>query len=364
MTSPWSSRFGEDLLGSGGIDPVDDPGSDEMAGIGDRVLGGPPGDTAGAGHGLPVNSERVAGQVSGPMDDGTGDNPFDLDLAGSGALADGDPPGVLGPVGVDSVDDIAPDDAGALLELGGETRRDHESEHSEEEQSAHPAESTGGIPRTFKWLLGIGALVVVGVLAFALFEPVQVLPRLRVAPGFALVDQTGQPLTSEDGKGAVTLYAFSPVEDCGAECAEMAATLQEVGRRVDESVDLGDAPFRMVTIALDSADPAELARAAAGSGADGTDWVWAGGDEAQLRDAVGGGFRVYYDTTGPVTEFDPVFVIVDGAGLIRGEYRYATLASDADRLTRHISLLGNELRNSKGAASLVYEAAHILLCYP
>lgn len=40
------------------------------------------------------------------------------------------------------------------------------------------------------------------------------------------------------------------------------------------------------------------------------------------------------------------------------------LASDADRLTRHLSLMGDELRNVAGPAALVYEAAHIFLCYP
>ena len=57
-------------------------------------------------------------------------------------------------------------------------------------------------------------------------------------------------------------------------------------------------------------------------------------------------------------------MIVDGNGLVRGEYTYATLASDADRLTRHIGLLGNEIRNAGGNNKLIYEAAHIFLCYP
>jgi protein SCO1/2 len=363
MTPGQSSRFGKDLLGSGRLHSLDGAGADEVPVIGDGVFGGSPGDPSGPGDGLPVDSEGVSPEMSGPLDDGTGHDPLDVDFPGAAGVGDGDPAGVFDPVGVDSVDDVGPDDAGSLLELRRETRRDEESEHSEKGQSAHDADSTGGLPRVFKWLLGIGGLVVVGVFAFAVFEPVQVLPRVRVAPGFSFVDQGGRTLTSEDGRGAVTLYTFAPV-DCGVECDDVAATMREVGRRVDTSVDLGDTEFRMVTIALDSDDPAELASAAASSGADGESWIWAGGDQTITRDVVGGGFGVYYDTTGSSTDFDPVFVIVDGAGLIRGEYRYATLASDADRLTRHISLLGEELRNSKGAGSLVYEAAHILLCYP
>jgi protein SCO1/2 len=363
MTSGRGSGFWEDLLGAGGRNPLDRAGADEVPVVGDGVLGSSAGDPAGAGRGLPIDLESVSAEMSRPVDDGTGHYPLDFDFAGVPDVGDGDPAGVLDPVGIDTVDDVGPDDAGPLLQLGGDTCRERESEHDQRGDSTHPAKSTSGLPRVFKWLLGIGGLVVVGVFAFAIFEPVQVLPRVRVAPGFSFVDQAGRSFTSEDGRSAVTLYTFAPV-DCGVECDDIAATMQEVGHRVETSVDLGDTQFRRVTIALDSDDPVELAGAAAASGADGESWVWAGGDQTQTRDVVGGGFGVYYDNTDTGTEFDPVFVIVDGAGLIRGEYRYATLASDADRLTRHISLLGEELRNSKGAGSLVYEAAHVLLCYP
>jgi protein SCO1/2 len=363
MTPRHSSRLGEDLLGPGGIDSSDGAGADEVPVVGDGVLGGPPGDPAGAGGGLPVGTEDVPGQTSRSVDDGTGHDPLDVDFSGVAGVGDGHSAGVFDPVGIDAVDDVRPDDARPLLQLAGETRRDEESEHSDEGESAHGADSTSGLPRVFKWLLGLGAVVVAGVLAFAVFEPVQVLPRVRVAPGFAFIDGAGESFTSEDGRRGVTLYTFAPVA-CGPECVDVAATMREVGHRVRDSIDLGGAEFRMVTIALDSNDPSELARAAASSGADGETWTWVGGVESEVREVVGGGFGVYYDNTDSGTDFDPVFVIVDGAGLIRGEYRYATLASDADRLTRHISLLGEELRNSKGAGSLVYEAAHILLCYP
>lgn len=360
--TPQSSRFGEDLLGSRGVHPVDGAGADEAPVIGEGVFGGSPGDATRAGGRLPVEPQGVTGEPSLSVEDGPGHDPLDEDLAGPAAVGDRHTPGVLGSIGVDTVDDVTSDDAGALLEVGGETGGDDE-EQGEEGESAHSADSTDGIPKAFKRLLWLGVVVVLGVLAFAVFEPVQVLPRVRVAPGFTFVDQAGGLLTSEDGRGAVTLYTFAPI-DCGVECQDVEATMREVGERVGDSVDLGDAGFRMVTIALDSEEPDELARAAAESGADGKTWTWAGGSESDVRGVVGNGFRVYYESTDSGTEFDPVFVIVDGSGLIRGEYRYATLASDADRLTRHISLLGEELRNSKGAASLVYEAAHVLLCYP
>lgn len=211
--------------------------------------------------------------------------------------------------------------------------------------------------------MAVVGLLVAGVMAFAIFEPVQVLPRIRLGPGFSLVDQSGAFYTSENSRGSVTLYSFAPT-DCGDRCDAVHETMAEVGERVRSTVDLGEAEFRQVTVALDSSDPAELAAAASESGADGSEWIWAGAEEPHRKDVVGAGFRVFYDNSGAETEFDPVFVIVDGSGLIRGEYRYATLAADADRLTRHIGLLGEEIRNANGNAALVYEAAHVFLCYP
>ena len=54
----------------------------------------------------------------------------------------------------------------------------------------------------------------------------------------------------------------------------------------------------------------------------------------------------------------------DGTGVIRGEYRYQTLASDADKLVHHVDILAAEVRNASGATAVAYEAAHLFLCYP
>jgi protein SCO1/2 len=212
--------------------------------------------------------------------------------------------------------------------------------------------------------LSIVGLVVLAVLAFTIFEPVQVLPRIRIAPGFAFVDQSARALTSEDGAGTVTLYSFAPTS-CGEECDPIFETMGEVTRQVSTEIDLGGAEFRAITVALDTDQPDVLAAAAADSGADGESWRWVGGESEMLRTVVGGGFGVYYDVSDPDdVAFDQTYVIVDGTGLIRGEYTYATLASDTDRLTRHIGLLGEEIRNSDGNTALLYEAAHVFLCYP
>ena len=62
-------------------------------------------------------------------------------------------------------------------------------------------------------------------------------------------------------------------------------------------------------------------------------------------------------------KFDPAFVLVDGWGIVRGEYRYQTMTPDSERILRHLGVLAEEVINSQGANSIAYEAAHYFLCY-
>ncbi len=363
VTPGPESRIGEDLLSARLVDAVDGPGAKEPTVVHDLVSSSAGGDATGTVSDHPVDFEEVTFDSSLAANNRTGDHPLHDDLAGSVASRDRETSGVLSTDRVDAVDDIRTEDSGALLELGsGETTREKNGEESEDERPDHDDESTTGMRPLFKWLIGFGLVVVLSVMAFAIFEPVQVLPRLRIGPGFALVDQSGMSLTSEDGRGAVTLYTFLP-SDCLDDCSSVNETMAQVGERV-ASLDLGDAEFRRVTVALDTDEPSALTAAAEASGADGTSWRWIGGDNETLRTVVGEGFGVYFEDTEDGVAFDPVYIVVDGNGLVRGDYRYSTLASDADRLTRHISILAEELRNASGAASLVYEAAHVFLCYP
>ena len=211
------------------------------------------------------------------------------------------------------------------------------------------------------WIAG---LLAGAALAFAILQPIKVLPRIRVAPGYAMTDQTGATFSSETARGTVTLYSFTPL-DCGSRCDDVFATLAEVQTRVADEVDLGDVDFRVVTIALADDPSAEaLAAAAAASGADGEEWIWIGGPLDRVRTLVGAGFRQYFDLSaaGDV-DFDPGYALVDGNRVIRGEYRYRTLADDAEKIVNQIDSLGVELRHSTGAAGLAYEAAHLFSCY-
>jgi len=253
----------------------------------------------------------------------------------------------------------------------------HPPVHSQYSRSAAtgfaPATSNGSasISDEFilpKWLKAAGVgflLIVIGAVAFAVFEPIQVLPRLRLAPGYSLVGQDGTSINSEQSRGALTLYSFAST-DCDEQCDEMYATMAEVSRRVPNEVDLADTEFRQITIALNpEPTPEQLVSAATGAGADGQQWQWASGDQQDLANVVRSGFGVYFDAeAGQAVDFDSRFILVDGAGVVRGDYRYQTIANDADKLLRHINILAEEVRNAHGATAVAYEAAHLFLCYP
>lgn len=213
---------------------------------------------------------------------------------------------------------------------------------------------------------GIGALFVLVIVAFATLKPIQVLPRIRLAPGFSLVDQDGNTVTSEDMRGSVALYTFTYTRCRDPQCERLIKTMKEVEDRLPEA-QLGDIPFQFVVISMDPEhDTPERLRAYARElGVDLKRWKFLTGEDARkMRYIIGGGFEVYYAPRDDGTfEFDPAYILVDGWGIIRGEYRYQTLVPDADRIVRHIGVLAEEIQKSRGAAKVAYEAAHLFLCY-
>jgi protein SCO1/2 len=212
---------------------------------------------------------------------------------------------------------------------------------------------------------GLIAILVLGAIAFKVFQPVQVVPRIRVAPGFSLVDQDGQRLTNEDLRGRFVLYNFHHTR-CPEPCANLDRTMTEIQSRLAEA-ELGDIPITFVTISFDPQHdtPQVLKTYAESLDVDPAVWKFATTtDETLLKHIIGGGFEAYYQQKENGSfNFDPKFVLVDGWGIIRGEYRYQTLTPDTDRILRHMRVLAEEVRNSQGSATLAYEAAHFFLCY-
>ena len=148
------------------------------------------------------------------------------------------------------------------------------------------------------------------------------LPLLGALPGFALVDQSGQPFTHETlrGRPYVADFIFTT---CGGLCPAMTARMAQLQSRLPDSVAL-------VSFTVDPAHdtPEVLARYAADFKA-GPRWHFATGP----RDAVYGlatrGFMLAAmeipaeqrraGDDGPFLHSSK-FVLVDGAGGIRGYY--------------------------------------------
>jgi protein SCO1/2 len=224
------------------------------------------------------------------------------------------------------------------------------------------------------WVYIFPATLILAVLAFNIFQPIKVLPRLSLAPGFSFTNQAGQRLTSEDYRSKLVLYNFTYTH-CGADCEEMVAQMQALRTRLNNDPDLEDLSFALATISLDPErdTPAalrEYANRFQASEDNDIPWDFIVGDPLRTKYVVGGGFGLYYEkeTTNTGNEADyrvkfaPRFVLVDGWGIIRAMYLTDTL--DTERVINDIGYLTGEVRNSKGIARIAYEGAHLFKCYP
>lgn len=209
------------------------------------------------------------------------------------------------------------------------------------------------------------ALIVLSAFAFKVFQPIQVLPRMQLSPAFDLTDQNNERLTSEDLRGKFVLYTFT-YTNCPAPCYNINETMQEVQSRLNE-VQLDGIEVAFVTISVDpERDTPEVLKSYADTiSADNEKWKFATTtNKALLKTIIGSGFETYYEDKGNGDfAFDPAYVLVDGWGIVRAEYRYSTEVTHADRILRHLGVLAEEVRNSKGTTKYAYEAAHLFLCY-
>lgn len=207
------------------------------------------------------------------------------------------------------------------------------------------------------------AIPVIAIIAFTVFQPIQVLPRISLAPGFAFTDQTGARLTSEDLRGRLALYTFTYTR-CEAPCPQPSRTLHELQPAL-AAIDTGGIPLDYVVISFDPDHdtPERLSAHAQTLGVDPDRWHFVTGAPNQLKNVIGGGFGVYFNQeTGDDFTFDPVFALVDGWGILRAVYR--TPSPDPNILARDVRLIVKETRNSQGINRYAYEAAHLFSCYP
>ena len=220
----------------------------------------------------------------------------------------------------------------------------------------------------FKWfpafLYSFITLVVVGVMAFATFRPIVVLPRIRLAPGFSFTNiQTGESVRNDELRGQITLYSFVfsdclADENCLHNQAQHQALISQAAELNRNDLDGDAAPFNLITVLLDEElDPAWVAEQQTAAG-----WQLVHGDPLQTRYSVGQGFRSFYEENREEPFVAPKTVMVDGWGTIRAEYR--TGFPNAEIFERDLLLLNEEIQNSTGLNRLGYEAAHLFVCYP
>jgi protein SCO1/2 len=157
-------------------------------------------------------------------------------------------------------------------------------------------------------------------------QRVQPLPVLGSVPGFVLTERSGRPIrrTDLDGTPWVADFVFTR---CTGMCPALSTRMAELRRRAAEA----GLRARYVSFTVDPAhDTPEVLRAYAGRvGATGDDWVFVTGSRAALVDLVGKGFRLSIEERSPAAvaaeggeliAHSDRFVLVDGAGQIRGYY--------------------------------------------
>ncbi|MCP4362422.1 MAG: SCO family protein [Chloroflexi bacterium] len=214
------------------------------------------------------------------------------------------------------------------------------------------------------WQIFFGAFLFIALTLglFVTLRPVVVLPRITLAPGFRLTDQSGVQISNEDMRGGITLYNFTYAR-CQANCPQTSPIMADVQAQLDE-IEAGGIPLNLVTITIDPEHdtPEHLAVYADQIGADPNIWHLVTGSPVQIRSVIGGGFSIFYTEKENGIKFDPAFMLVDGNGILRAEYR--TAVPDTNIILRDIGLLAEEAHNSEGASKLAYEAAHLFLCYP
>ncbi len=225
--------------------------------------------------------------------------------------------------------------------------------------------SFGGLRLLYVVYAALG-LLLLATAAFIIFQPIQVLPRERLSPGFIFTNQDGETLNSEYFRGKLTLYNFTYTRCQPPDCEQLDDLMKDVQDRLDET-EVYDIPVEFVTITFDPEyDTPEVLKAHAEAlGADTSNWnFFTSDDPAQTKRVIGTGFQVYYNERGPGDfEFIPTLILVDGWGIVRGIYNDRVYPTDSDRILSHFNVVAKEATFSKGANSIGYEAAHLFCCY-
>ncbi|MCK6502892.1 SCO family protein [Myxococcota bacterium] len=197
-----------------------------------------------------------------------------------------------------------------------------------------------------RWAWALFAVLVLGLPAFAVYwRTPPALEHYSPLPGFALVDQQGQVVTSLDLRGQVLLvdFIFTRCPDVCPLLSSKAAWLQ----RNLPAHPLGGAPIHILSLTVDPAHdrPEVLAEYAARYDADPARWSFLTGEEEQVRQVLADLQQVAelvdpgQEGEAPSIAHSERFLLVDAAGSVRGFYSsdeqgMLDLRRDALRLAR------------------------------
>jgi protein SCO1/2 len=216
--------------------------------------------------------------------------------------------------------------------------------------------------RFVKYFYMAGGAILLLVLWFNIARPVVVLPRMRLAPGYAMQNALGETVTSEDQRGGLTLYSFAYTR-CASRCQHVYTVLREVDGAL--ALQPPAVPVRLITVTVDpEVDTVDrLLAFQLPFAPQAARWDWLTAEPGRAKSVLSSGFEIFSQpqADGSVA-YNPRFVLVDGWGTIRSEYDAVSATSQT--LLRDIRLVLDEVEKAKGAARLAYEAAHFFACYP
>lgn len=223
--------------------------------------------------------------------------------------------------------------------------------------------------------VGLGAALVLAaaIIAFAVFQPVKVLPLGEPAPVFELTGIQGEAFRSHERDGRIVFYFLGVARDqaqTGPLLEVMAATAEELATRgwLGSRVELV-----FITLDPEHDTPAQLAQLARDARLEAYTQGRAGqapgvslvtGPPVAVKLAVGTGFGLYYEPPVLVDGalrfvYEPAVIVVDGGGTIRARRPGTTTAGT---LVRDAELLVEEA-DAQGASRLLFAGAHLFLCY-
>jgi protein SCO1/2 len=165
-------------------------------------------------------------------------------------------------------------------------------------------------------VLVVGMLGVIGTGLWAKFRP-EPLPVLFDAPRFALTDQDGKPFTNQELRGKVWVADFICTH-CPGACPVMTMKLSGLQRAVPEK----DVHFVSFTVDPERDTPDVLKEYAQRFDAEPGRWHFLTGEKASLFETAAG-MKL---TAAPAGTFGPdivhaeKFLLIDGAGRVRGVY--------------------------------------------